>query len=268
MTCSAMFLRASAQTTSTPTPVQKCTSSPCGNTANGEDPQEQRSREAAVRADKIRVGADDQRRWESISLYSDSVKPEHLKMSVVKAADLEMRLDPKLGHITLERRSIQQTFSIASPLGDKSSICPRYVIDVVEASAAHALLRMSCLKAEYAPGRYHMGVDYYLYDVETATMRTIWEASVNDKDAHLPDAKPTPSLKTIANGYRFDWTGVKPSNSRPSTTVLHNSYTRSVEKTGLKVLLCTNLSAPKGKGVEDDMCEGGVLPLVEGKNVK
>jgi hypothetical protein len=261
-------LQASAQNPSTSEKIEKCTSSPCGNTATGEDPQEQRIREAVVRANKIRDGDDDQKRWETISLYSDSTKPEKLKMTVVKAAKLEMQLDPKLGHISFSMPGVKQIFSIASPLGDERSICPRYSIDVVQASPAHVLLRMSCLKTQYSPGRYHMSVDYYLYDLETAVMRTIWAASVNDKNAHLPDAKPTPSLKIIPNGYRFDWSGVQPSDGKASTTTLHNIYVRSTEKTGKKILLCTNLSAPQGQGVEDEMCEGGILPAVEDKNRK
>lgn len=255
-----------AQSPAKPISGHKCTSSPCGNTATGEDPQEQRIHEGALILDKIRNGDDDQLRWTSISLYSDSSDPKHLSMPLVKAAGLEMRLYPKLGHLSFSKQGRQHMFSIASPLGSKNSICPQYVIDVVEASAAHALLRMACLKTETAPGRYHMGVEYYLYDLETATMREIWRAAVQDKNAHMPDAKPKPTLKIIPNGYRFDWKGVQPSDNPPSITTLHNSYTRSTDKSGVKGLLCTNLSAPKGEGVEDDMCEGGILPLVVKNN--
>ena len=256
-------LPAVAQDISATTTSHKCTSTPCGNSATGEDPQEQRLREGHAHSETIRAGADDQRRWDSISLYSDSTKPDALKMPVVKTVGLEMRLAPKLGHLSFSKQGLRHSFVIASPIGDKRSICPKYVIDVVEASAAHVLVRMSCLKTEYTPGRYHMGVDFYLYDAETGGMRTIWEASLNDKDAHLPNAKPTPSLKIIPNGYRFDWSGVQPSNSKPSMTTLHNSYVRRTEKSGSKILLCTNLSAPKGQGVEDEMCEGGILPKTE-----
>jgi len=41
----------------------KCTSTPCGNTASGEDPQEQRIREGAARSAAIRAGGDDQVNW-------------------------------------------------------------------------------------------------------------------------------------------------------------------------------------------------------------
>ena len=132
----------------------------------------------------------------------------------------------------------------------------------------HALVSMTCFQNEYAPGRYHMGVDYYLYDQETGVMRNIWGAAVNDKNAKMPDAKPVPSLKVTPTGYRFDWSGVQPSDGKPSTTVLHNSYVRSVAKNGDKFLLCTNLSAPRGTGVEDDMCEGGILPRVSEETKK
>ncbi len=258
----AVCLPACAQEARAPATAAKCTSTPCGNTATGEDPQEQRLREGAARSDAIRASDDDQRRWSSVRLNSDSTKPERLTMPVVKATGLEMRLDPKLGQLSFTKPGMQHTFTIASSLGDKSSVCPEYSIQIVEASAAHALVRMACLQAEYAPGRYHIGVDYYLYDVETAVMRDIWRAAVNDKNARMPDAKPAPSLKLVPNGYRFDWTGIQPSNGKPSTTVLHNSYIRNTEKSGGKILLCTDLSAPKGEGVEGDMCEGGILPRV------
>ncbi len=188
-------------------------STPCGNTASGEDPQEQRIRKGAVMADAIRAGDDDQQRWSSIRLYSDTTKPERLKLTVVKSAGLEMQLDPKLGYLTLSTPALRHTFAIASPVGDKTSVCPDYALQIVEASAFHALVRMTCLQTEYAPGRYHMGIDYYLYDAVTGVMRNIWRAAVSDKNAHMPDAKPTPSLKVIPNGYRFDWTGVQPRTS-------------------------------------------------------
>jgi hypothetical protein len=264
----ASSLPASAQDSYAPIKPSKCTSAPCGNTKTGEDPQEQRLREASAQSDAIRAGDDDKRRWSSIRLNSDTTKPERLTMPVVKAAGLEMRLDPKLGRLSFRKPGVEQTFAIANPLGDKSSVCPEYSIQIIEASPAHALVRMACLQAEYAPGRYHMGVDYYLYDVDAAVMRNIWRAAVTDKKARLPDAKPTPSLKILANGYRFDWSSMQPSDNRPSTTVLHNSYTRSTEKSGAKVLVCTNLSTPKGEGVEDEMCEGGVLSAIAEKSGK
>ena len=243
----------------------RCTSTPCGNTATGEDPQEQRIREGQALIDKILDSDDDKHRWRAISLYSDSTKPNDLRLPVVKAAGLEMRLDPKLGQLSFSKSGMQQTFLIASPRGTKRSTCPEYSIAVTEASATHALVRKICLLMEYAPDRYTMGVDYYLYDEQTSEMRNIWRAVVSDKNASMPKAKPTPTLKVIPNGYRFDWTGIQPSDSPPSTTVLHNSYTRITEKDGTKALLCTNLAAPKGQGVEDDMCEGGILTLVAGK---
>jgi hypothetical protein len=243
-----------------PVKSQKCTSFPCGNTESGEDPQEQRIREGAARADKVRSGSDDRRRWSSVILYSDSTKPDSLKMPVVGSAELEMSLDPKLGLLRFSKPGMSQKFNIASPAGEKKSICPGYSIQIIEASSAHALVRMTCFQYEYAPGRYNMGVDYYLYDAQTAVMRNIWRAAISDKHGRMPHARPTPSLKIIPNGYRFDWSGVQPSNGQPSTTVLHNTYIRTPDKSGEKVLLCTNLNAPKGEGLEDEMCEGGILP--------
>lgn len=156
-------------------------------------------REGGARSESIRAGDDDQQRWSSIRLYSDSTRHERLAMPVMKAAGLAMRLDPKSGQLSFSKPGARHTFSIASPAG------------------------------------------------------------VNDKNARMPDAKPPPSLKIIPNGYRFEWAGVQPSNGKMSTTVLHNSYTRQAGKTGGMILLCTNLSAPHGQGVEDEMCEGAVL---------
>lgn len=257
---------ACAQDGRVPVKKQKCTSTPCGNTETGEDPQEQRVREASERSDKIRGGEDDRRRWSSVVLYSDSTQPAKLTMPVIKAAGLEMRLDPKLGQLSFNKPGVSQAFKIAAPKGDKRSVCPEYAVQVIEASAVHALVSMACFQTEYAPGHYHMGIDYYLYDEEAGVMRNIWAAAVRDKSARMPDAKPVPSLKVTPAGYRFDWSGVQPSDGKPATMVLHNSYVRSVAKTGDKFLLCTNLSAPKNTGVEDEMCEGGILPRVSEKN--
>ncbi len=265
---SSVFLPVYAQAPTKPISEHKCTSNPCGNTATGEDPQEQRIREGEALNNKIRDSADDKNRWRTIPLYSDSSKPNELSLPVVKTAGLEMRLDPKLGQLTFSKTGMQQTFLIASPRGTKNSSCPEYSIEVIEASAAHALIRKTCFRAEYAPGRYSMSIEYYLYDAETAVMRNIWRATVSDKKAHMPDAKPTPTLKTLPNGYRFDWSGIQPSDSPPSTTTIHNSYVRNIEKVGEKELLCTNLSAPKGQGIEDEMCEGGILPRVGDKSIK
>ncbi|EEF23369.1 conserved hypothetical protein [Ricinus communis] len=210
-------------------------------------------------ADAVRAGDDDQQRWSLIRLNSDSTKPERLKLTVIKSAGLEMRLDPKLGQLTFLTPAMRHTFQIALPLGDKASVCPEYSLQIIEASAVHALLRKACLQAEYAPGRYHMGIDYYLYDVEAGVMRNIWRAAVSDKNARMPDARPRPSLKSPPNGYRFDWSGVQPGNGNASITTLHISYTRTAGKNGEKALVCTNLRAPESQGIEDEMCEGAIL---------
>lgn len=261
-------LPAYAQTTAKPISGHKCTSTPCGNTATGEDPQEQNIREGETLNNKIRDSADDKNRWRTIPLYSDSTKPNDLRLPVVKAAGFEMRLNPKLGQLSFSKAGMQQSFLIASPRGAKNSACPEYSVEVIEASAVHALIRKTCFRAEYTPGHYNMSIEYYLYDMETAVMRNIWRAVVSDKNARMPDAKPTPTLKVLANGYRFDWSGVQPSDSPPSTTVIHNIYTRNMEKNEGKGLLCTNVSAPKGQGIEDEMCEGGILPQVEEKHAR
>lgn len=245
--------------------ADECTSTPCGNTATGEDPQRLRAREGAALTDAIRIGDDDQQRWSSIRLNSDSTKPERLKLVVVKSAGFEMRLDQQLGQLTFTTPVVRHTFAIASPRGDRTSVCPEYSLQIVEASAAHALVRMVCLQAEYAPGRYHMGVNYYLYDADTGVMRNIWRAAVSDKNGRMPDAKPKPSLQVIPNGYQLDWSGVTQGSDKKPNTTLHNRFTRTSARNGEKTLLCTNLSVPKGQGIEDDMCEGGILPRVENK---
>lgn len=262
------ILPACARDAHAPIKVQKCTSTPCSNTETGEDPQEQHIREGSEQSDKIREGGDDQRRWSSIVLYSDSTKPAKLTMPVIRSLGFDMRLEPKLGQLSFSKQGVVQTFKIASAAADKSSVCPEYAVQVTEASPIHALVSLTCYQYEYAPNRYHMGIDYYLYDAETAVMRNIWNSAVSDKNARTPEPKPIPSIKIVANGYRFDWSGIQPSNAKPSRTTLHNSYIRSTSKNGDKVLLCTNLSAPKGGGVEDEMCEGGILPRIPEKGGK
>jgi hypothetical protein len=81
----ASCLPAAAQDSCSSIKPSKCASKPCGNTQTGDDPQEQRLRGAGKRTEAIRADYDDQRRWSSIRLYSDSTKPARLTMPVVKA---------------------------------------------------------------------------------------------------------------------------------------------------------------------------------------
>ncbi|MEC5164229.1 MULTISPECIES: hypothetical protein [unclassified Janthinobacterium] len=251
----------SFKATKVPVKEYNCTSNPCGNTATGEDPSDISGKKGAAILDEIRYGDEDKLRWTAIALSSDSEKNDNLKITLIRAVNFKMQLNPILGNITFSKSGVEHTFQIASPRGEKGGLCPEYTITVNEASSSHAIIKKSCLRYNYKPGRYFMSVDYYLYDFEIAIMRNIWRSSVQI-NSPLPEAKPTPAVKKIKNGYRFDWIGMFPSDNLPSKMEIHNTYLREKDKKGSNVLICTDTSAPRNKGIENEMCEGEVLTRV------
>ncbi|QYF95748.1 hypothetical protein KY495_11670 [Massilia sp. PAMC28688] len=238
----------------------KCTSEPCGNTASGEDPQEVALRKANQARDALAASGTDQQRW-VFPLFSDTTDPARLQMDVVKAAGFKMRLLPQKGHLVFERPGAVDTFEIA-PKELKESTCPQYGVSVIAAGASYALIKKNCPLTEYKPNRYAMTSEYYLYDANSAVMRSVWAAHSGSKDEKFPAAKPAPTIKKVADGYQFSWAGIWPNDPAQKKVEIRNKYSWKANKAGKTELLCTDLTAPKDEALENEMCEGGILPLV------
>lgn len=250
------------QDVTSPPKATKCTSTPCGNTATGEDPQEVRYKEAVKEIEQQNATGSDSDRWKE-TIYSDSSKPEKLQREVIRASGLRMRLDPQKGHLTFESPAFKDTFEFANPAGTKNVTCPYYDVTVVDASPGHVLLKRNCPIFPLGGNRIAMSSDYYLYDAKTSVMRSIWGAVASTKGEKFPAAKPTPSVKRLSDGYRFDWAGVRPNDPENKMVKISNAYKWFRDKQSGKLeLLCADLDAPKGEGLENSMCSMGALPLV------
>lgn len=256
----------------TPAPVQakisselaetRCTSTPCGNTASGKDPQEEAIEEGQRMTDALRASDEVRERW-SVPIYSDSMRPEDLTLDAWRSPTMTMRLMPQQGHLALTTSESNHVFELTNPKGS-DGICPDYSLRVLEASEVHVLLEMTCQLFEYRPNRFSGGVTYYLYDQPTGMMREIWRAGVSGKDDRLPFAEPRPALKRLDDGYQFDWSGVYPGSAPGEHLELHNRFTRKRE--GKEPILdCTNVAPGATLEPEDQStCEGAYLQRVGG----
>lgn len=255
--------KAPAPLPASPEAVQpQCTSTPCGNTASGKDPQEERIEEGRRMRHALLASDDDHKRW-SVSIYSDSILPEDLTLEVLRSPRMTMRLMPPEGHLAITTPTSKHVFEIANPQGSVS-VCPKYQIRVLEGSDVHILLQMICKKFEYKPDRYAMSVTYYLYDQPTGMMREIWRAGAGGKDDRLPLPDPSPALKRIADGYQFDWSGTYPGSIPGEAYEINNRFTRKREGEEL-ILDCTNVAPGATAEPEDQSsCEGAYLERVEG----
>ena len=261
----ALFLNLAACEARTAPPMQqtaepKCTSTPCGNTASGKDPQEENIEAGRKMQDALRAGDDDRKRW-VLPIYSTSEKPESLSLDVVRSAGLMLRLAPAEGQLTISTPSSKHVFAIAGAQG-AGTVCPKYNLYVMDASNEYILLKRVCRSFEYKPGRYAKSVTYYLYDQPTGTMRDIWTASASGKDDPIPDANPRPAVKRIANGYQFDWSGTYPGETGGQRHEIHNRFMRKLDG-GQRTLACANVAAGAGRG-DGSACEGEYVQRVGG----
>lgn len=102
-------------------------------------------------------------------------------------------------------------------------------------------------------------VDYFLYDLETGSMRSIWANTVTGKGAPLPYADPGPVLTVAPDGYRFDW---KPRpESKGDQFERHISFQRKLVN-GAKELMCTDRTLPKNEA-QGGACVAQYLKRVE-----
>ncbi|MGB7193783.1 MAG: hypothetical protein WBD81_10015 [Collimonas pratensis] len=244
------------------TDASRCTSDPCANTPTGEDQYVIDAREAAAYNKKVLEAGTDQQRWNQFRLYSDSKDPNRLKVPMILAIGLEMKLDPKKGDISIEKSGQKQVFKIDDSVRSGASTCPKYSVRILDASSTYAMIEKSCSISEYAPGKYNMGVDYYLYDMQTATLRSVWEGSSTEKASPFPRPKPAPQVKKISNGYQLDWSATDPSNKQDGKINIHTKYVREKDRqTGKTELVCIDLTAAKDEE-HGGACEGGILPLI------
>jgi hypothetical protein len=245
---------------SSPSSDQRCTSSPCGNTASGKDPQEERAEAGKRILEATRASDSDRERW-SIPIYSTSAKADKLSLEVVRSAGMTMRLVPAQGHLIISTPTSKHAFAIAGAQGS-GTVCPVYNLYVSDASSEHILLEQVCRPFEYKPNRYARSVTYYLYDRPTGTMVDIWAASAAGKDDPLPEADPTPVVKRIKDGYQFDWVGTQAGDAQKLRHEMHNRYTRKLDG-AQKTLVCKNVASGPGRG-DDSTCEGRVVERVGG----
>ncbi|MTW10514.1 hypothetical protein GM658_07840 [Pseudoduganella eburnea] len=229
--------------------------------AQGNAPAGKAQRESEAMTEQIKQGDNDKERWSRVSLYSDSEEPEDLAMTVVKSVGLAMKLDPTHGQLAFTSKGSKQVFAIATTVDDKRTVCPKYNVRVIDASAKHAVLRRVCNEYEFRPNRFVASVDYFIYDADTSTMRSIWHNEVTKKGSPLPVAKPVPMVRVLPNGYQFDWQAQNLNNISEGPTEIHTTYLRkNVE--GARSLICTDNAAPKGEGLEAGYCEGERPPVI------
>jgi hypothetical protein len=236
----------------------ECTSKPCGYMPAGEDPQDVLLREARAEQNKLKSDGPDQVRWQ-IPIYSTSKKKADRETLITKSAKFSMRLAPAQGYLYFSTPFSNQAFKIDEP-NTPDNLCPKYNLQIVDASDKHAVIQKSCPRLQYRAGKFLSGVTYYLYDVPTATLRDIWRASAVGSKDPLPLAEPIPSMKIIDNGYLFDWKGMHPGGSSTSSVTIHNKYVRKAES-NKPTLVCIDMKV-QGGAVEDDMCEGSTVPKV------
>jgi hypothetical protein len=215
-------------------------------------PADKAQRESEAMSERIKQGDDDKARWARISLYSDSEAPEDLAMPLVRTVGLAMKLDPVRGHLEFSANGNAHVFAIATPRNAKRTVCAKYSLRVIDASAKHAVVRRVCNEYEFRPNRFLASVDYFIYDAETATMRSIWRNEVTKQGAPLPLAKPVPVVRLLPDGYLFDWKSQGIGNASDGPAEIHTSYLRN----GAGSLACTDIAAPKGQGTEAGNCEG------------
>lgn len=237
-----------------------CTSMPCGNTATGEDPQDIAIRNARRAREAQATDGEDKARWKR-TLYANAIKAQDLELMLVRSADLSMLLAPSTGQLQFRHAGVADVFEVERPRGSPNPQCPEFGINVVTATKEFAVVRKSCMLYEYKPGRFSMGATYYLYDVPSHTMRTIWQSQTNGQNDPFPDPSTEPKVTALADGVKIDWRATYPAEGKVRSLSMQTRYTRTV--TGNKLeLVCTDLSALAGENVEVGACEGGALTRI------
>lgn len=239
----------------------RCTSTPCGNTASGEDPQDVRIREGMQMRARIAGSASDQARWK-IPIFSDAKDPKDLELDLVKTADFKLRLMPQQGRLEFLKAGTSEVFEIGPAANSNNLMCRRYALRVIDASVDHAMIQKSCSLSEYRPGRFHKSTAYYLYDAPTHTMRLVWDSFASEKDAPSTAPSEKPNVLIVPNGYEIRMGGTYIFEGETIKLSLRNAYLRQPTANGKMELVCSDLLQPKAERIEAASCEGGILPLV------
>lgn len=246
----------------------KCTSTPCGNTKTGEDPSDIADRNGEKLLNQMRETADDRQRWGITSLYSSGKKTNDLILDVIRAAGFRMSLQPQAGNLTFEKLGTVQTFHIAPASATPGDLCPRYGVTIVDASYNHAVIKKSCFQYEYKPKHFYSGVEYFFYDMPTASMRSIWTASTEDTSLAGPLVSPNPIFKMTKSGYTLDWSVVDITNS-PEKRQIRLGFKREKKKNGKTMeMVCTDLNGQKGESIEQGACDGNRLEVISSSTGK
>jgi len=230
--------------------------------AADEEPQDRAVREGMERVERLRNCGSDKERWSSVWLHSESTSAPQLSMTVVKDAGTQMALDPVKGDITFTSKQATHRFHLTAAKGEPKSPCPDYTVQILEASARHTLIQHTCNKTEYRPNKFHSSVNYFLYDLETASMRSIWTNSAFGKHAPLPSAEPNPKLKVVAGGYKFDWQPSKENRDGESQFERHMSFQRKLVG-AKKELVCFDHTFPKSEAEGSGACAAQRLTRVD-----
>ncbi|MEC5408003.1 hypothetical protein VOM14_20830 [Paraburkholderia sp. MPAMCS5] len=239
-----------------------CLGANCSRAASDESetPGAIAEREGARMADDIRKNGSDEDQWKSFILYSDSTDPKDLSLILVRSAGFSMRLEPKSGLLHFQRRGLRQVFAISAPVRKsdiwaKQDVCPQYGIQVLSASPTDAVIVKYCQPFTDSKGKNFTSEEYYLYDIKTATMLTLWSSSTGDKSIPGPFVKPWPAIKKILNGYDLDWKFHDATNPSLKEIVMRNKYSFVFDnKTKTFYLKCKDLTSV---GIDEgDMCDG------------
>ncbi len=198
---------------------------------------------------KIRDNGSDSDRWYYFKLFSSAVSSDDLTVSIIKNIGLNMRLDPKKGYLTIEKNGLKQIFQIGAP-SSSNNVCPNYNLEILDASEKHAVIRKKCPLFEYGKNESYRGTDYFLYDMETASMFSFWSGYSDNKVEKFPEASPIPTsnLKITETGYEFKWTGSSKSSLKKEIFSIDAKYIRERNKKTKKLeMRCINPEDPKGE---------------------
>lgn len=255
--CEARTAPAPAQQSATP----RCTSTPCGNTAAGEDPQDVRLRKGMQMRTRIAEGVSDQERWK-LTVFSDAKDPKNLELDLVKAVGFKLRLMPQQGHLEFRTAGKSDVFEIGPAANSGNLMCQRYALRVIDASANHAMIQKSCNLSEYRPGRFYKSTAYYLYDAPTHTTRLVWDSFASEANAPSTAPSEKPNVAIVPDGYEVRMGGTYIFEGKTLSLSLRNAYLRKSTTNGGAALVCSDLLQPKAARTEAASCEGGILPLV------
>lgn len=245
-----------------------CKAKDCAATSTIEEPYEIRDREAANYIKNLKENETDKERWSQLSLYSDSKSPDNFKMQIMKSINLRMELDPKKGHLTIEKPGIKQVFQI-NPPSDVESACPKYGLEIIDASEDHAIIRMYCFALKNKRGEYYRSTDYFLYDMKTADMSSIWSSWVEDKDVKLPYPHPIPTVKKTSYGYQMNWTGINENDPERKQYSIHTKYVRKINpQTGKLFMDCVDRDDPNDESVDGPCWAPGAKTVLDERTSK